>query len=433
MKAEQARPAKSQIRRIGFISTRIGGTDGVTLEIRKWAAVLKRLGYECYFIAGEFDEQNEGTHFIDEAAFRHPNIVEIQKQCFGKHSRARQLSKTINDTLVRIKERLYQCQDKLKLDLWIAENCLCMPMNIPLGLALTEFLAETSLPCIAHHHDFYWERQRFATTAVSDYLHAAFPPNLPSIKHVVINSMAEAQLSYRLGLSAILIPNVMDFENPPPEPDEFARGFRRDIGLRDADGLILQPTRIVPRKKIEHAIELVRRREDSRAHLVVTHTGGDEGFEYVGHVKRFAKMLNVPLHFAHEWVGQHRGEHAERLGHKVYSVWDVYHHADLVTYPSEYEGFGNAFLEAVYYRRPVMCNRYSIYRTDIEPKGFDVVTMDGFVGPNTVEKARAVLEDDKLRRRMVEKNYELACRFYSFAVLEKELEALLARFAGVPR
>jgi len=37
-------------------------------------------------------------------------------------------------------------------------------MHIPLGLALTEFLAETSLPCIAHHHDFYWERERFAIT-----------------------------------------------------------------------------------------------------------------------------------------------------------------------------------------------------------------------------------------------------------------------------
>ena len=36
-------------------------------------------------------------------------------------------------------------------------------------------------------------------------------------------------------------------------------------------------------------------------------------------------------------------------------------HADLVTYPSTFEGFGNAFLEAIYYCRPIVVNTYSIY------------------------------------------------------------------------
>ena len=30
---------------IGFISTRIAGTDGVSLEIEKWTEVLERNGY----------------------------------------------------------------------------------------------------------------------------------------------------------------------------------------------------------------------------------------------------------------------------------------------------------------------------------------------------------------------------------------------------
>ena len=40
-----------------------------------------------------------------------------------------------------------------------------------------------------------------------------------------------------------------------------------------------------------------------------------------------------------------------------------------MTYPSTYEGFGNALLEAIYFRVPVVINRYSIYVQDIEPKG----------------------------------------------------------------
>ena len=104
------------------------------------------------------------------------------------------------------------------IDLLIVENALAIPMNIPLGLALTEFIAETGFPVIAHHHDFYWERQRFLVNCVGDYLRMAFPPDLPSIRHVVINSLAASELSLRTGISATVIPNVMDFDHPPPPP-----------------------------------------------------------------------------------------------------------------------------------------------------------------------------------------------------------------------
>ena len=57
---------------------------------------------------------------------------------------------------------------------------------------------------------------------------------------------------------------------------------------------------------------------------------------------------------------------------------DVYRHADLVTYPSLYEGFGNAFLEAVYFRKPIVVKRYSIFITDIEPKGFQIIPSTSF-------------------------------------------------------
>ena len=87
-------------------------------------------------------------------------------------------------------------------------------MNVPLGVAITEFLAETNIPAIGHHHDFSWERERFIVHAASDYLRGAFPPILPNLYHVVINSAAGQELARRTGASSALIPNVMDFNNP---------------------------------------------------------------------------------------------------------------------------------------------------------------------------------------------------------------------------
>ena len=49
----------SQLKRIGFIATRISGNDGVSLEIGKWAEVLQRLGHTCYYIAGQSDRPDD--------------------------------------------------------------------------------------------------------------------------------------------------------------------------------------------------------------------------------------------------------------------------------------------------------------------------------------------------------------------------------------
>ena len=66
-----------------------------------------------------------------------------------------------------------------------------------------------------------------------------------------------------------------------------------------------------------------------------------------------------------------------------------------------------------------------------EPKGFDVITMDGFVSEATVAQTRAVLTDPARREQMVAHNFELGRQFFSFAVLEQKLKALLADIAGV--
>ena len=124
-------------------------------------------------------------------------------------------------------------------------------------------------------------------------------------------------------------------------------------------------------------------------------------------------------------IADERGTDAQ--GRKLFTIADAYHHADLVAYPSEYEGFGNAFLEALYYKKPIVCNRYAIYRTDIEPCGFNVILFDGFLTAATIEHVRRVLADDAYRQAMVDHNYQRASTFFSYETIEKELTSIIAR------
>jgi hypothetical protein len=439
-------------RRIGFVSTRFAGTDGVSLETAKWAIVLERLGHQCFYFSGENDRPVEKSYVVPEAYYRHPiidainqvayqgtwgelhegrqrhpEIRDFHQDFFSVYIRPAHITQQIQELRFYLKEQLYKFAQQFRLELLIIENALTIPLNLPLGLALAEFIAETGFPVIAHHHDFYWERQRFMNNSVHDYLAAAFPPNHPSIRHVVINSVQAHQLASRIGVAAMVIPNVMDFDSPPPELDEYTNTVRADLGLAPEQYLILQPTRIIQRKGIEHAIELTRRL-GLPAELVISHASGDEGTDYEKRVREFAQLLEVTVNFESAIVGEERGVTSD--GRKIYTLEDVYPYADLVTYPSSIEGFGNAFLEAIYYKRPLVVNNYSIYEADIKPKGFKVIEFDGFISEATLAEARYMLTHPHENAEPAEQNYELAKRYYSFTMLERRLNVLLSDCFG---
>ena len=417
--------------RIAFVSTRIAGTDGVSLEIDKWADVLERRGVTCFYIAGELDRPAERSVLIEEAHFNHPDVLDISRRAFDAEVRTPDLTDEIMRLARSIRDQLGAAIEKLKLDAIIAENALTIPMNLPLGIALVETIQESQVGCVAHHHDFYWERDRFVINAVDDLLRYAFPPALPQIQHVVINSPQGEEFSRRTGLSCRIIPNVMDFANPPNAPDEYARQFRQSVGLREDELFILQPTRVVARKGIEHAIELVRRLGPDNARLVISHEAGDEGDIYQQRIREYAELMNVSLLYVDSWISDQRGKAAD--GRPLFTLGDVFSQADLVTYPSEYEGFGNAFLESIYYKKPIVCNRYLIYRTDIEPCGFDTVVFDGFLTNETVAEVRQLLDDPERRRKMVEHNYRIANDFFSYETLEAELQLMIERPQNIYR
>jgi glycosyltransferase involved in cell wall biosynthesis len=218
---------------------------------------------------------------------------------------------------------------------------------------------------------------------------------------------------------------VHDFATPPPPIDEYARDLRSAIGLSESEPFILQPTRVIQRKGIEMALELVHRLDLPSKKIYITHRAHDEGLEYWHWLKREAGVMKVDLRLIDHLIG---AERSVANGHKIYSLWDAYPYADLVTYPSTYEGFGNALLEAVYFDRLVVVNRYPVYNADIGPLGFEFIELDGFVDDSAVERTQNLLQDPREVRRMADKNYAIAQEHFSLEVLQKKLEAVISNF-----
>ena len=87
-----------------------------------------------------------------------------------------------------------------------------------------------------------------------------------------------------------------------------------------------------------------------------------------------------------------------------------------------------------YLKRSISRNRFDqpllyLYR-DIEPKGFRLLTMDGFVTPSLAKRVKQVLEDQDLKKEIVDHNYEVSRQFYSYSVVRSNLRAFISVLPG---
>jgi glycosyltransferase involved in cell wall biosynthesis len=391
-----------------MVSTRFSGLDGVSLESAKIAEVLRAAGHETVWFGGALDAGFQPGLEYPPAHFDAAENSAIQAACFGASSTSEETRRRIKEEAGALEAALERFIDEFAVDALMVQNALAIPMHLPLAVALTAVLESSRLTAVAHHHDFSWERQRFAECGVPDLLEALFPPRLPNLQHIVINQDAADELKARTGLSATVLPNVMDF-GTEPEPGDGV-GYRNDAGVTDETIVLLQPTRVIPRKGIEMTIELASRltpRLDRPISILVSHDD-DLHAGYWSSLRQLAEELKVDLRLA-------------SVGNRSTHLGDAYAAADLVCFPSLYEGFGNALLEAFYYRRPVFVNRYSVYVRDIAPLGVKCAEADGEVTDTVVTDALHILSDLVASAAMTDWNFEVGRRHLSYDVIEKRI------------
>jgi len=415
--------------RIGFVATRLAGVDGVTFETAKWETVLAQLGHSYYLCAGEIDALRPNARLVPAMHFTYPQAARVTAAAFDSDSDPDAVRAEIDRLATLLAPVLLDWIAAHHIEALVVENAWAIPMQLPLGVALRRVVEETGMPAIGHHHDYWWERERFDGCIVPEILEEAFPRDLPSIRHVSINSLAAGELKRRRGIDSKVIPNVFDYDNPRPKRSPtIRRRLRHELGMNEQGLLVVQPTRVVPRKGIELAIELVGRLGDPDAVLLITSPAGDEGLDYLVSLERLAERAGVRLRYAADrFVPDDLEGQPIRPAH---SLHDAYLAADLITYPSLYEGYGNALLEALFYGVPVLVNRYPVYVADIAPLGLKLVEIDGAITDDAVAQVRTLMDNPEKRRAWARHNFEIAERHLSYRVLRRRLSRLINSLEG---
>ncbi len=421
--------------RIGIIIGRIGDVDGVALETEKWIKVLKDMGHEIFLLSGRYRKPILGKEY--ETLI--PGLSFFSPECEWEQDRAffypPDDPSELLEHLHRISDgwaiRMFKWVMLNKIDVIVSENASALPSHLSMGMAIKKLVEHTGVRIVCHDHDYYWERgKRYATPfpEVEKIMKETFPLQIPHAKHAVINTPSKKVLKEKFGMNGVIVvPNVMDFDQPYGEVDEYNKDLLKSLGIEKGDIPIFQVTRIVGRKGIETALELLERFDNKRIKLVITGSAKDD--ERKGYYKKLIRIikkrnLNGRVIFANRRILNDRGLTPE--GEKIYCLADAYAHAAACTYFSNYEGFGNAFLEAVFSKTPIFVNNYKpVYWPDIGSKGFKTVMIEGNkLTDEAVAEAEKILHDKKLQKEIVEHNYNLGKLLFSFDTLQEKLEIL---------
>ncbi len=441
--------------RIGIISGKLGDVDGVSLEVDKWIDQLQAFGHTLVTIAGRYANPlsqvaQENQIVLETIDFDSPRQKYYEKLVFPYlHNNSPPLKKEIKQELLEnisqegseVATRLHELVQENDIDVIIAQNTNAMPMTLLGGLGVYELATRMQVATIFHHHDFWWERSRFSHNYIETLLNSIMPPVDLSLEHVVLTTYAEHILKSLKRIQPFVIPNCEDFDNPPVL-DEYNSHFREDFGFGETDILVVQPTRIVRRKRIEDSVALVSRliqlhpELSSRIHYIISLYQGDEPDKnYIRVIKEMAEKLGVPLHLISDRVSSIRGLNGE--GQRLYTNRDVLVNADLVTFLPIWEGFGNALLEAMAARVPVVTTTYLVYKTDIKPTGIENIELRArydksgrlLIPDEAVDQMHHVLTHPESRSEIVNKNFESARDEFGLDTLRSKLRLLLADYA----
>jgi glycosyltransferase involved in cell wall biosynthesis len=242
---------------------------------------------------------------------------------------------------------------------------------------------------VFHHHDLPWQRAQ--TSGVRD-----LPPALPGALHVVDTDYASAELAVR-GILARTIGNTFDFDAAAGDRD----GTRAAFGFAANDLVVLQPSRAIPRKNVAGGLRfgeaLAARIRDRRVTYWLTGPAEDG---YGRTLARELEATTLPV----------------VLGRAARTV-DAYAAAEVVAFPSTWEGFGNPVIESVVARRPLAAHRYPVL-DEITSVGIRVFSVE-----NPDEIAVWLATPDPV---VLEANREAARRHFSLADLPARIDAAFA-------
>lgn len=450
--------------RIASVVARDSADVGAVVELRKWETYYQTRGIEIIRAAGSpdydsmtrFGDKYVVVEGLDPSAPGNQSLMQRILSCTDPAAFP-VIDHQLEELASALESNLAEMVKRFDVDTLHVDAMLSYPVCLPFNIAALRLADEFGLKIISRAHDFVWERVMADNPYLIRASDSILPPVREDVLHVTLTDYARRELvARRHAGTALAVPNLFDFTAAARRH----RGaeLRARIGVSNEGLLVLQPTRCLPTKGVHHALHcasIVGRALGREPVVLVTgsttglggRSANDIGSRYRAALVDLAAELQVRLQFMDGSLVE-----CAEIGHgENFCVGDAYSAADLVSYVSVCEGFGNPVVESTIFRRPLVVSNYPVLEEEFTSRGldFDIVGRDpvSTVNPRewTFDMRRPVVDVGDLERLIdrlrcgyadsgvAESNFQLARSLYenSRENIEGNLAPILSWRAGV--
>lgn len=469
---------------IGIIHSLIGKNDGVSIVIDQTVnAMVNDMGIKLgniFFLAAHTSPRfNAETNDI----FWHKNSIH---KTIIKHF----CDEMPENYDVLIDEKAHEAKDiiadwvkKHGIDLIIAHNT-SHPYNFLTAVGLGYYIEELRDQGIvwpkvmAWWHDSYFERDQFSNPnpTIKKYLKylpgteidgiAFINKSQPELAKKLFQSLHYPRIEKFFDSRTEVVPNTSsidwEWENKAwednqlvaPNHDNYNDTFFRDIGLEcelekrnfsmEDTVLLLQHTRVVPRKKIEVALDFAFKLEEKFLSenkrkcvvlLISGHSGDEQAnykqflLDYYQNKIKETTGSNVLMIFGENRILSHRDIIVDKKYYNFYEVPAIVaSYGGMGTYFSEVEGFGNNLLEMISFGLPVIINKYDIFKSDIEHLGFKFPSVeDCELTQEALDESYGLLTNYVKRNQYVRHNLNILQEKLDHRIIASKLNPLITK------
>lgn len=440
---------------IALAHYRINNTDGVSVEMQKWSRVLTEMGHKCMFVSGS--EQSDTNYHIDGIDFQDETNKIVVENCYEELKNfpdESSLKTWIYQRAGEIEKSLQEVKRKYRIDCFFVANILSLGWNLSAAIAFTNFARKhPKVKFVCVDSDIYWERELynhpvvgFVGEIVDNYL----LPDFFNVKHCVISENAKREMIKRRGINSEILSKYIDTEADGVEIVERSEQIRVLAGAGENDLLVLNPSRLVPRKAVEFSVELIAYlnsvrheligktlsngrvfREDSQIRLLLYGIEENPEDRYFERIRKEAEQLNVSYCYLGDKIGNART--ADKFGYM-----DAFYASDLVVVSSVLESWGSHILETALAHKPMVVFEYPVFAESVKKYGFRLCSLGGkyldvkplkLIPPEAVSKAGrealALWTDVDKAESCAQKNYNICTKYFSMKILKNTLQKII--------
>lgn len=335
----------------------VGGVEEV---VRHQASILSRYGHRVKIIVGEGEKFDPSVPVVSNSLLssRNYEIIKMQNELYKNRKEDIEHFNYIKNMI-----KQFLLAHLKKYDILIAHNVLTMRYNLPLTYVLHEISNDEIIKVVAWCHD-----SLYFYKGIPEQYHRE-PYNIlkkynEKIHYVTISKSRQLEFNKLFNKNIKIIENGID-------PSSFfkltdtTREIIEKLNLYETDFIMVQPSRLHPRKNIELSIKITKALIDQglKTKLLVTGAFDPHEKSTKQYHKKLENLINELSVGENVFVlASFRDEFNKLLLSSTSIIRDLYLIADALIMSSIQEGFGIPLIEAGMIKLPIICSNIEPFR-----------------------------------------------------------------------